>query len=190
MKSRNLTPEEMKLRAKIEREKRAVFRLANPLPPKLSKEELYERQLARQRKYNAIKKEQRLAARLAGIKPSYKVSPERKEAMKFYAREKRAKERALLPPKPEQEPKPIKVPTTKKAPKPVFLKPVKKMLPIKLNPVKVMVQAKPDLFQQPPVSINNNSTAGKIKVIIKPGFEVFVKPGANIEQIRAKYLNR
>jgi hypothetical protein len=147
MKSRNLTPEEMKLRAKIEREKRAAYRLANPLPPKLSKEELHERQLARQRKYNAIKKEQRLAARLAGIKPCYKVSPERKEAMKLYAREKRATERALLPPKPEKEPKPIKVSKPKKAPKPVFLKPVKKMLPIKLNPVKVVAPPKPDLFQ-------------------------------------------
>lgn len=41
-----------------------------------------------------------------------------------------------------------------------------------------------------PMRITNNSTAGKIALVISPKLTVFIRPDQDPQQVRAKYLNR
>ena len=77
-------------------------------------------------------------------------------------------------------------------PKPIKLKPITPaIMPRKKPAPKKESQVKQDNKKQPfQVKMLNNSIEGKIKVVIKKGFDVYVLPGTDIEQVRAKYLNR
>ncbi|WP_316743734.1 hypothetical protein [Pedobacter antarcticus] len=104
-------------------------------------------------------------------------TPERrKEQMKLYARAKRAKAAALRPPK---APKPAKT-TKQPKPKTIKVKPVK----IKTMPVARKPKAQARVFK------TRDTTQGKVKVRIDHRTEVYITPGQDIEQVKARYLNR
>ena len=203
---KHLTREQKDKRNAEARNKHALFRANNPyVRIKLSAEELRNRQLIRSSRINAEKKAIRDAERAAGIKPTPVVlSEERKAAMRLYAQKKRAAEKALNPSKPKAaKPKPVKrqIKISEKAPvksittmsqlvnrknTPTMQQAIKQPPPAAVN-----TYHKPDHFKQPEkLKITNNSTEGKIKVVIKPGFEVYVRPDQDVEAVRARYLNR
>ncbi len=106
-------------------------------------------------------------------------TPERrKEQMKQYARRKREKEKAMRPPK---KPKPVKPLRAPKPPKPTkMVKPVKpKIMPAARKP---KTQAR--------VFKTRDTTQGKVKVRIDHRTEVYITPGQDIDQVKARYLNR
>jgi len=215
MKTKPRTPQEKINKAAYNREYRAKVKAGKPVVKKLNlpPEERRRRQLARQSRINAEKKAIRDAERAAGIKPTpIALSEERKAAMRLYAQKKRAAEKALNPGKPKVvRPKPVKAKAVKPKPAKRQIKitekaPVKSITtmsqlvnrknthPKMQQPLKQVIPKavhKPDHFKQPAkVKITNNSTEGKIKVVIKPGFEVYVRPGQDVEAVRARYLNR
>lgn len=179
---------------------------------KLPPEELKRRELERSRKANEKVKAQRLIDRANGIKPVKQIlSDERKEVMRLYSQRKRAeqgyKKRSKKTPEELKEAKRISMlkysrkknnikPENYRERKPKsspLPKPIKKMQqPLKQTPpAAVSTYHKPDHFKQPAkMKITNNSTEGKIPVVIKPGFTVYINPGQDAEQVRQRYLNR
>lgn len=188
------------------------------MPKKLPPGEALARHIARNKAKNEKRKADLKAYKLSnGICPQ--TSEQKKAKMREYIRAKRAEQKALKPPKPVQtaEQKRLKAnekqkrayarkiakdgrtvqPRTKRTHKPAKVVQPRNPKPIKMQkairqspPTTTSTYHKPDHFKQPALKIINNSTEGKIKVIIKPGFEVFVSPGSDIEQVKAKYLNR
>jgi len=202
------TREQLDSRNQYERDRRAKMRLTNPLPPRLTKEELHERQLARQRKINALNKTQRLIDRANGIKPvTQSLTPEQREAKRLYAKAYRD---ARKKPKKAKRVKVVMVPKSKPAPKPVFSKapkiskpkPVKQTIQKPIKP-KIMQKAmrqsppstsstyhKPDHFKQPAKVKIKNTDEGKIRFRIDSRTEVMIFPDQDRDEVRARYLNR
>lgn len=173
---------------------------------KLPPGEAVARHIARNKAKNEKRKSDLKAYKLAnGI--LQKTPEEKKARMREYIRAIRAKEKALKPPRPvktaeerrlhvnakQRRAYTRKLAKEGKAPKQriytIKPKPIKMQQPLKQTPLKAVFH-KPDHFKQPVLKMKNNSTAGKIKLIIKPGFEIYVSPGKDIEQVRQRYLNR
>jgi len=200
------TPEQ-KARANAEaRRKRAEYRALNPLPPKLTPEELKERAYAQSVKSNAAAKAKRDAERLLGLPPSYKPLTEaQKVERKMYQRERRAKLRALNPVKKrtkEIKPKPVRIPKPKtvKAPKvkvaqirsliikqPKKIEKILKARPERRISEKVIKPVKLDPTKQPDVIVIKSNEEGKVKVRLNAKTEVWAKPGYDIDALRRKF---
>lgn len=183
------TPEQKAEANRKAREKRADFRAANPLPPKLTYEELKRRQQERQRKVNAKSKEERHRLKALGIRPiSAPLTDKQKEFMRLRARKNREAYRVLNPIV-KKRPKEKKT----KPEKPIKIKPVKMEQILKARPAKRVTDEKPkpvkyDLTKQPDEIKIRTSEEGKVKVRLDAKTEVYANPGYDIDALRRKYL--
>jgi len=182
------TPEQKAECNRKAREKRAEYRLLNPLPPPLTPEELKARQQERQRKVNAKSKAERDRLKALGIKPvCAPLTDKQKEVMRLRARKNREAYRALNPVK--KRTKEIKTPKAK----PIVIKQPKKMEKIlKARPErriseKVIKPVKLDHAKQPDVIVIKSNEEGKVKVRLNSKTEVWAKPGYDINALRRKF---
>lgn len=170
------------------REKRSEFRAANPLPPKLTPEELKLRQQERQRNVNAKSKEERHRLKALGIRPiSEPLTEKQKEVMRLRARKNREAYRALNPIV-KKRPKEKKT----KPEKPIKIKPVKMEQILKSRPAKRVTDEKPkpvkyDLTKQPDIIQIKANDEGKVKVKLNEKTWVYASPGYDIDALRRKF---
>ena len=200
------TPQQKAEANRKARERRAAYRLLNPLPPKLTPEESKRRAYERSVKANAKSKAIRDAERAAGIPAKKRIlSAAEKQRMRIRVKEYRAKQRLIKPPRipmtPEQLKERKRVNSRKQYEKRLALQGKTRQVPITKRKMEKILKARPanrisekvikpvkvDLNKQVPCEIKSNDT-GKIKVRLDAKTEVYALPGYDIEALRRKYL--